>query len=263
MNLELYQIDAFTDKVFSGNPAAVCPLREWPDDKILQNIAMENNLSETSFFIKEKDGYYIRWFTPTTEVKLCGHATIASAFVIFNYLTPGTDNICFNSKSGKLYVRKQKNTLILNFPQELAIVNELSNDYVDILGEKASSIHCISDHSIMAVFNSEESMRLLKPDLHKLLKLEKSLVVTSKSKLKSVDFVSRCFCPQEGINEDPVTGSNHCFLGPFWSGELNKKSMVARQLSRRGGELFITLLDDNRIEISGKAILYMKSEIFF
>lgn len=259
MNLKVYQLDAFTDKVFSGNPAAVCPLDEWLPDDLLQKIAAENNLSETAFFVAKGDGYEIRWFTPTVEVDLCGHATLASAHILFGNAKSNQEVINFYSpRSGKLTVTRQKDYLSLNFPsdriEKLALTEELKSttDKKPIAAYKGKSDY-------MLVFESEEAIREMTPNLNLIAQLPaRGMIVTARG--KSQDFVSRFFGPAVGVNEDPVTGSAHTTLTPYWSGELNKKDLTAAQLSARGGQLFCTDLGD-RVEIGGNAVLFLQGEI--
>lgn len=260
MRIKIYQIDAFTDKVFSGNPAAVCPLSEWLSDDILQKIALENNLAETAFYVKNNDGYQIRWFTPTVEVDLCGHATLAAAFVIFNFENHAGNPITFNSpRSGKLSVTKDGEFLTLNFPtdtfSEIALTPNLINGF-NILPSQAFK----GKTDILLVFESYNQIKNIKPNLPKIAKLEaRGVIITAPG--KQVDFVSRFFGPQSGINEDPVTGSAHTTLIPYWADKLNKNELNAIQLSGRKGFLKCKLMGE-RVEISGQAKLFMKGEIY-
>lgn len=259
MRLKLYQIDAFTDELFSGNPAAVCPLLDnWIEESIMQNIAMENNLSETAFYINKNNNCHIRWFTPTTEVNLCGHATLAAAYVMFNCENYKNTDINFNSKSGVLNVRKEDEYLVMNFPadtiQKAKTTDEIKSCF-DI--EPIETIRGNTDY--MLIYENEEQIRDIKYDLEKISRIKaRGIIITAKG--KSCDFVSRFFAPQSGINEDPVTGSAHTTLTPYWSKILNKNELTAIQLSSRKGFL-ICRNKNNRIEILGKAKLYMKREI--
>ncbi len=258
MKISLYQVDAFTDKVFSGNPAAVCPLEHWLDDSVLQNIAAENNLAETAFYVQTNGGFHIRWFTPRAEVDLCGHATLATAHVIFNLLEYKGSTISFQSRSGILNVSKFGEWLTLNFPvdriEKIEITKELSA-FVD--RPVLEAYKGCSD--FMFVFSGRHEVEALKPDLSKMMQREsRGVIVTAQG--TDCDFVSRYFAPCVGINEDPVTGSAHTTLTPYWSSRLGKTEMTARQLSERGGFLKCKLLVD-RVEIGGQAAFYMSGEI--
>jgi PhzF family phenazine biosynthesis protein len=260
MKYSIYQIDAFTNKLFSGNPAAVCPLDKWINDDLLQKISMENNLAETAFYVKKGNEYQIRWFTPKTEVDLCGHATLAAAYVLFNYEHHIEDIINFHSnRSGKLTVSKQGDSLTLNFPVDIYESIELTEDLkqgFDILPTYALK----GKTDYVLVFETENQIEKIKPDLKQIAKLEgRGVIITAKG--DNVDFVSRFFAPQSGIDEDPVTGSAHTTLTPYWSKRLNKTELTAIQLSERKGYLHCNLLDD-RVEISGNAKLYSIGEIY-
>ncbi|GAC1446842.1 MAG: PhzF family phenazine biosynthesis protein [Pyrinomonadaceae bacterium] len=259
MNIPLYQVDAFTDKVFAGNPAAVCPLENWLPDDVLQNIARENNLAETAFFVRHDDAHELRWFTPTVEVALCGHATLASAFVLFNFLDHNDDTIRFESRqSGTLIVERQDNLLVLDFPARVAMPCAAPRALIDGLGVTPREVLRAFDY--LAVFDSEDEVRALTPNAELLKELHPaSVIVTAKG--DTVDFVSRYFAPSYGIPEDPVTGAAHCTLIPYWAGRLSKTKLHARQISVRGGELFCEYLDD-RVKIGGYAVPYMRGEIF-
>ncbi|MFZ1291331.1 MAG: PhzF family phenazine biosynthesis protein [Melioribacteraceae bacterium] len=257
MKLKLYQVDAFTSDVFKGNPAAVVPLDNWLEDSLMQNIAAENNLAETAFFVNEKDGYRIRWFTPTSEVDLCGHATLASSFVIFNILNYSENKIEFNSRSGKLIVTKENDLINLNFPSRNPQLIELNEILINALGETPNEVYF--DKSTICVFENEATVRNLNPKIKDFLKLKThGVIITSKG--NNVDFVSRFFAPDVGIDEDPVTGYAHTLLIPLWAKKLNKNNLHALQVSKRGGELFCEFLND-RVKISGKAVLYLEGKI--
>lgn len=259
MKYKLYQIDAFTDKVFSGNPAAICPLDKWLPDRILQKIAMENNLAETGFYVKFGDKYQIRWFTPTVEVDLCGHATLSAAHVLFNHENFSGNEISFQSlRSGILKVTKNEDQLTLNFPADVYTEVELTKELMSGLNiEPLRAFKGKTDY--MFVFENEGQIRRLKPDFTKLAKLGgRGIIVTAPGLI--VDFVSRFFAPLAGINEDPVTGSAHTTLTPFWSKELDKTDLEAIQLSARKGYLTCKNLGD-RVEISGQARTYLTGEI--
>jgi len=259
MQIPYYHIDAFTSKVFSGNPAAVCLLDKWLDDKTLLCIAAENNLSETAFLTPTSESrYHLRWFTPEIEVDLCGHATLASAFVILSFIDSSLSSVNFETASGSLTVIKSDDLLSMNFPARKPVLTELPALLSDALG--AEPIEVLRSRDLMAVFDNEAVIRNMKPDFNK-LKLIKDcfgMIVTAKG--ETSDFVSRFFAPNAGIDEDPVTGSAHCTLTPYWSEKLGKNKLTAHQLSKRGGELFCENLVD-RINISGRAALYAKGYI--
>lgn len=259
MKLKIYQVDAFTDKLFSGNPAAVCPLiNEWLDDSTMQNIAMENNLAETAFYIHKNNNYHIRWFTPTTEVDLCGHATLATAYVMFNCENYKNADINFYSKSGVLNIKKESEYLTIDFPADTIEKVETTDEIKACFNiEPMEIIKGKTDY--MLVFESEEQIKNIKFDLKKISQIKaRGIIITAKG--KEYDFVSRFFAPQSGVDEDPVTGSAHTTLTPYWSKVLNKNEMTAMQLSKRKGVLICRNKKD-RIEISGKAKLYMVGEI--
>ena len=257
MKLNIYQVDAFAETVFSGNPAAVIPLGDWLPDEILQHIALENNLSETAFFVPTQTGFHIRWFTPAAEVKLCGHATLASAHVIFSYLNYSKSVILFNSLSGELSVKKENGLYVLNFPASELEETEYPENLKDAFNFQP--VRCIRGRDdLLLVFRSEKEISEIKPDFQKILSSKtRGIIVTASS--GNFDFVSRFFAPAVGINEDPVTGSAHTLLIPFWSRELKKDCLVAKQISARGGILYCRNLAD-RVEIGGKAVTYMMGE---
>lgn len=257
MKIPLYQIDAFTSEVFKGNPAAVCPLLDWPDDEILQNIAAENNLSETAFFVDKGDHFDLRWFTPTMEIDLCGHATLASAYVIFKYLDFDWDKIRFQTISGELIMTRDNNLISMDFPAWKPEPAEIPDILVTALGIRPEKTYKSRD--LIALLPSEEDILNLKPDFCELEKLETlCTIVTAPG--NQVDFVSRVFVPKAGIPEDPVTGSAHSSLIPFWAEKLGKSKMKARQLSKRTGTIFCELMGD-RVKISGKCAPYLIGEI--
>ena len=258
MKLSVYYIDAFTDKLFSGNPAAVI-FSDIKDADLMQNIASENNLSETAFIRKVDDQYHIRWFAPSCEIDLCGHATLASAYVYFNFINPGsTEFEVHSTKNGTLKVILKNDLLFLDFPKDsIAPVNE--NSVEKIIGNKPLEIYQGRD-DILAIVSSEKIIRDLKIDFDLLKKINvRGLIVSAQG--ENCDFVSRCFFPGTGVNEDPVTGSAHTTLTPYWSKKLNKKQLSAIQLSKRGGVLRCED-KDKRIIIGGKAVLYLKGEIY-
>jgi PhzF family phenazine biosynthesis protein len=260
MKLKIYQVDAFTDKTFSGNPAAVCPLDEWISDDLLQKVAMENNLAETAFYVMKENEYEIRWFTPTTEVALCGHATLATAFVLFNYEDHEGNKIVFNSRqSGQLIVTKEGEFLTLNFPADTLEEVEISQELTDCFDIKPiKAFKGATDY--MLVFENKSQIRTIQPNLNEISKLNcRGVIVTAKG--DHVDFVSRFFAPQSGINEDPVTGSAHTTLIPYWAKKYGKNHLTAIQLSKRTGNLKCRYLN-NRVEISGQAKLYLIGDLF-
>jgi PhzF family phenazine biosynthesis protein len=260
MKQKIYQVDTFTDKIFSGNPAAVCPLENWPEDDTMQKIAMENNLAETAFFVKQGDVYHIRWFTPTVEVDLCGHATLASAFVLFNDQQHTGDTLHFFShRSGALTASRQGDLLTLNFPTDIYQEIELSAALISGFNIKPKcAFRGKTDY--LLVFDTENEIRTLIPDLDIIATFGgRGVIVTAKG--TEVDFVSRFFAPQSGIDEDPVTGSAHTTLTPYWAKQLHKTTLTAIQYSERKGFLTCTYLND-RVEISGYCKLYLTGEIY-
>ncbi len=259
MTQKIYQIDAFANKVFSGNPAAVCPLEEWLDDKLMQQIAMENNLAETAFFVKQGDEYNIRWFTPTVEVDLCGHATLASAFVLFYYENYMDNTISFQSyRSGTLIVRREGELLILNFPTDILNRVDATPALLDAFNMKPLEIYR-GKTDYLFIFQKEEDILGIQPCLDHITQLDGRGVIVS-AQGKDVDFVSRFFAPQVGINEDPVTGSAHTTLTPYWAKRLGKNTLTAIQLSDRKGILKCEYLED-RVEIGGQCSPYLIGEI--
>jgi PhzF family phenazine biosynthesis protein len=258
MRVPIYQIDAFTGHVFGGNPAAVCPLDGWLDDLTLQAIAAENNLSETAFLVRMGDGYELRWFTPLVEVPLCGHATLAAAYVVFQYLQPEWTAVTFRTQSGSLPVCQEGDLLTLDFP--LLAPEECSPPPALAEALRVEPSEVLLSTFYLAVLESEEQVRSLAPDME-LLKREigKGVIVTARG--READFVSRFFAPSVGITEDPVTGSAHCTLAPYWAAKLGKRRLHALQVSRRGGELFCGLHGD-RVLISGRAAPYLEGLIY-
>lgn len=258
MKLTIFQVDAFTDSLFSGNPAAVVPLNEWLKEDQMQNIAAENNLSETAFFVKEGDGYRLRWFTPTTEVDLCGHATLATAHVLFNELGYEEPVIVFKTKSGVLTVFKEETLLCMNFPAVRMPKVEAPEVLFKSLGiQPTSEVYKTDDY--MIVLESEGEVAAIQPDLKMLKEIPaRGVIVTARG--NDVDFVSRFFAPQSGVDEDPVTGSAHTKSAPYWSKNLGRNELKARQISKRGGDLICRMKGD-RVEIMGHAVTYLKGEI--
>ncbi len=259
MNLEIYQVDAFASEVFKGNPAAICPLEEWLDAELMQKIALENNLSETAFFVRKDDVYEIRWFTPTFEIDLCGHATLGSAFVIFECLNAKESSVKFHShKSGKLLVEKNGDRLILDFPSRPVSPVEVPPGLIEAIGKQPKEVFKARDYFL--VYETEQEVAEIEPNFAALLKIPTHAVIVT-AKGDNCDFVSRFFAPEVGVYEDPVTGSAHCNLIPFWAQRLGKNELYARQISTRGGELFCELQGD-RVKIGGSAVLYLKGEIY-
>ena len=260
MSQKIYQIDAFADVLFSGNPAAVCPLDNWLDADIMQKIAAENNLAETAFTVPVENGFEIRWFTPTVEVDLCGHATLASAFVLINFEGFTDDKINFFSKnSGTLTVTKNGDLFTLNFPSDsLQKIENLSQFKNCFAHQPIEAYQGKTDY--LLIFENENQIVNIKPNFSEIAKINaRGIIVSSKS--ENYDFVSRFFGPNCGVNEDPVTGSAHTTLTPFWTEKLGKTKLKAKQISKRGGVLECELKND-RILISGKCKTYLKGEIF-
>jgi PhzF family phenazine biosynthesis protein len=258
MGLEIYQIDAFTQETFKGNPAAVVPLEKWLPDRVMQSIALENNLAETAFFVPNGDEYDLRWFTPTIEMDLCGHATLATGYLLFEIL--GTDKhlLRFQTRSGELTVEKEGERYVLDFPSRPGLPSEAPPGLIDAIGAEPKEVLKARDH--LLVYETEAAVKGITPDFNALKKVEAhGVIVTAPG--ESSDFVSRFFAPAVGVDEDPVTGSAHCTLIPFWAERLGKNELFARQVSPRGGELFCELRGD-RVRIGGHATLYLKGEIF-
>jgi PhzF family phenazine biosynthesis protein len=258
MKIPIYQVDAFTDHLFGGNPAAICPLESWLPEKTMQQIAAENHLSETAFFVREGSNYHIRWFTPTIEVDLCGHATVATAHVLHHHLGNKSTELSFDSKSGILPVQIKNDLYVLNFPADTIKATAIDSQLVESLGSwPLETYKGRTDY--LLIFSSEKEIHDFQPDFAQLSQIKaRGIIVTAPG--DTVDFVSRFFGPQSGINEDPVTGSAHTTLVPYWSKRLNKNELIAKQVSTRGGELFLKNLGD-RIEIGGKAKTYLIGEI--
>lgn len=253
-----YVVDAFTDKIFSGNPAGVCILDAELDENLMQNIAAENNLSETAFTVKTDEGYNLRWFTPECEIDLCGHATLATAFILMNYVDNSLSEISFSTKSGMLGVKKKDEFFTMNFPSRMPVECDIPFGLEKALGAKI--INAYRSRDLLVTLNDEKTVKQLAPDFNALAQYKDYFGIAVTAKGDSCDFVSRYFAPASGIQEDPVTGSSHSSLIPFWSKYLNKNDVIARQLSKRGGQLICKNLGD-RVEIGGKAVLYSKGEI--
>lgn len=258
MKIKLFQVDAFTNKLFGGNPAGVCPLDEWLPDELMQNIAFENNLAETAFFVNNGTDYDLRWFTPLAEVDLCGHATLASSHVLFEHLGYNKKEIVFHSRSGELKVRKENGKLTLNFPADVVKKIDAPEDLIIAIGKKPIEVFK-GKTDYMFVYSTQKEIEDINPDFELIKKYKaRGVIVTAKG--EKSDFVSRFFAPMVGINEDPVTGSAHTTLTPYWAGELGKKEMSAKQLSKRQGDLYCKLIN-GRVEISGYAVTYLEGSI--
>ncbi len=256
--MTVYHVDAFTNKLFGGNPAAVCPLQQWLADDVMQKLAAENNLSETAFFVKDGEDFFIRWFTPEFEIDLCGHATLASAFVLFYQLNYAANVIRFNSKSGLLEITRKDDLIELNFPSRPPVECEIPE--LLLKGVSIAPVAVLKSRDYFLVYDSEEDIRNIKPDYSYLNQLDSiGIIVTAPG--RQVDFVSRFFVPNSIIGEDPVTGSAHCNLIPYWSKKLNKTAMVAKQLSAREGDLYCELHGE-RVTMAGNGVLYMKGEFY-
>jgi PhzF family phenazine biosynthesis protein len=258
MRIPIFQVDAFTTRRFAGNPAAVMPLDSFLADETLQAIAAENNLAETAFLVRNGDGYHLRWFTPTTEVPLCGHATLASAAVVMERLEPGRDQVVFHSASGPLVVRRAKAGYIMDFPVRLSEPVSPPPGLTAALGLVPSEV-LASDFNYMAVLESVEAVREVAPDMAALARLDRPGVIVTAKGEGSYDFVSRYFAPAKGIPEDPVTGAAHCMLAPYWATRLGKNEFRAFQASPRGGEVICRLAGD-RVELEGTCVFYLEGE---
>ena len=259
MRLPIYQVDAFADRVFRGNPAAVCPLETWLPDATLQGIAAENNLSETAFFVREGSDYALRWFTPSVEVDLCGHATLASGYVVMRFLETQRESVSFHTaKAGTLVVSRRADMLVMDFPTRPAVPAAAPPGLFAALGGTPREVLRARDHLVL--YGSAAEIAALTPDLAALAKVDCWAVIVTAQGENGVDFVSRFFAPAQGVPEDPVTGSAHCTLVPYWAKRLGKTEFEARQLSRRGGALSCALNGD-RVSIAGKAVLYLEGRI--
>lgn len=258
MKLSLYQVDAFSSRVFGGNPAGVCPLDSWLDYDVMQAIAAENNLAETAFFVAGPDRYHLRWFTPTSEVDLCGHATLASAWVLFEKLGVKAAEVSFDTRSGMLSVKRDGAKLSMDFPSRPGDPCDAPAALLAGLGIRTAEVLRARDY--LVVLESEAAVRAIKPDFAKLMEVDTfGIIVTSPG--DGTDFVSRFFAPRMGVPEDPVTGSSHCTLIPYWAKRLGKQHMKAHQVSARGGEIFCGL-SDTRVSIAGHAVLYLEGTIY-
>ena len=254
-----YVVDAFADHVFEGNPAAVCVLERWPGDDLMLSIARENNLSETAFAVPEGDGWRLRWFTPTMEIDLCGHATLAAAYVITQFVSPGVDTVAFDTLSGRLTVRRKGGLLEMDFPAYQLKQLEVTDQITDALGARPREVWRARD--LLCVFDDPETVINLDPDQEKLKELKGALMqVTAPGTGTHYDCISRSFAPKMGVPEDPVCGSGHCHIIPYWANQLGKTDFVARQASPRGGTLYCRLEGD-RVILAGRAVLYARTEL--
>lgn len=260
MELEFYQVDAFANGPFTGNPAAVVPLASWIDDTLMQQIAMENNLSETAFIVAQGDEYQIRWFTPSIEVDLCGHATLASAFVVFEYLAPTKQSIVFHSKSGPLYVHQSNGKLIMDFPTDTTTDFTPEQELIDAIGCTPFFSYRGKD-DVVLVCDHHQIVKSIKPDMNFLSSYKARGVLVTAPGFDDFDFVSRGFFPAAGINEDPATGSAHTTLTPYWSGRLKKKNLSALQMSSRGGYFELEDRGDRTI-LKGQAHLFAQGKLY-
>lgn len=257
--MKQYIVDAFSDKVFGGNQAAVCVLDKWVSDELMQSIAKENNFSETAFAVKEGESYHLRWFTPVTEIDFCGHATLGTAFVILNYYEKDKSEISFVTQVGKLTVRRKGDAIEMNFPAYSLNKVEVNDTMEEALGVRP--LEAYIDRDLLLVLPDAESVRNLKPDQAKLQELDGlCIAVTAPSDIAGFDCVSRVFAPELALPEDPVTGSTHCMITPYWCGRLGKDELVCCQASQRGGVLYTRLCGD-RVKVAGKAVLYSQGVI--
>lgn len=261
MEIPIYQVDAFSSAAFGGNPAAICPLEEWLPDETLQAIAAENNLSETAYFVRTGERFALRWFTPGCEVDLCGHATLASAYVLFHELGAAWgaagDTLRFDTKSGELVVRRDGERLAMDFPSRPPGRVDVDPGLVGAMGGEPIEILAARDY--LLVYRSASEVRALAPNMEALARIDRfAFIATAPG--EDCDFVSRFFAPAKGVPEDPVTGSAHCTLIPYWAARLGKTSLKARQISKRGGELFCRL-DGDRVEMAGSAALFLRGRI--
>lgn len=253
-----FQVDAFTGDGFFGNPAGVCPLKTWLPDAVMQKIATEVGHSDTAFFVRDGDQYCLRWFSPVMEVELCGHATLAAAFILFKEIEPSRKSVTFETQSGPLQASAQGSRIMLDLPARTLVSKEPTSTLVDLLGRIPNEVWATDNGITMCVFENEELVRQLRPDLEALTQLGQYLLITAPG-IKS-DFVSRYFAPKAGVPEDPVTGSTHCILAPYWARALNRRSLLAHQVSARGGELKCEV-SGSRVTISGNASLTFEGEV--
>ena len=259
MGMKQYIVDAFTDTLFKGNQAAVCVMDKWPEDELMRNIAIENNFSETAFTVKEGNVYHLRWFTPGGEVDFCGHATLGTSYVLFNFFEKEAETIEFITQVGRLSVKRNGDLYVMDFPAYKCNKIEVTDRMTDAIGIRP--LEAYIDRDLLLVLPCANDVRNLKPDLDKVSKLEGlTLAVTALSDTEDFDCVSRVFVPKLNVPEDPVTGSSHCLIAPYWSSRLGRKELTCLQASRRSGILYITC-NENRVSIAGKAVLYSEGEI--
>jgi len=256
--MKQYTVDAFTDKVFSGNPAAVCIMDSWLADETMQKIAIENNLSETAFAVKTGESYHLRWFTPGGEIDLCGHATLATAYTVLRFYDTDRDRVDFDTLSGRLTVFRKGDLLEMDFPAYILKPVEVTQAMTEVIGVKPTAAFMGRD--LLCIVEDENIVRNMKPDMEKVLRLDGALLHVS-APGKDFDCVSRSFAPKLKINEDPVCGSGHCHIVPYWARRLGKNQINAWQASARGGQLFCTVAKD-RIKLAGRAALFAESTIF-
>ena len=259
MRTPIFQVDAFTTRRFAGNPAAVMPMQSFLADAVLQEVAAENNLAETAFLVREGDDYCLRWFTPMTEVPLCGHATLASAAVVMERLEPGRNRVVFHSASGPLTVNRTGTGYVMNFPVRRSALVTLPPGLAEALGATPVEVFA-NEFNYMAVFENVQALRELAPDMAVLARIGRPGVIVTAPGEGPYDFVSRYFAPAKGIPEDPVTGAAHCMLVPYWAKRLGKTTFRAFQSSRRGGELICRLAGD-RVELEGSCVFYLEGEV--
>ena len=259
MGMKQYIVDAFTDTLFKGNQAAVCVMKSWPDDRLMQNIARENNFSETAFTVKEGDIYHLRWFTPGGEVDFCGHATLGTSYVLFNFYETEAERITYSTKVGELSVERQDSLYVMNFPAYHLNRVEVTDRMTRAIGIKP--LEAYLDRDLLLVLPKADDVRNLRFDLNRIRKLDGlTLAVTAPSDNAEYDSVSRVFVPKLNVNEDPVTGSSHCMIAPYWSRRLDKNKLTCFQASERSGVLYVECLGE-RVSIAGKAVLYSEAEI--
>jgi len=258
MQLSQYIINAFTRDTFAGNPAAVVPLLSWLPDDVMQAIAAQNNLSETAFYVKSESNFQLRWFTPVTEVDFCGHATLAAGYVVMQNEQSALDSVIFATRTGVLQVKKHHEEFILDFPVQTCTASSAIEQVSDALGVAVESLYAGEDY--MAVLKNQQYIEQCRPDMHKLKQLDlRGVIITAPG--NNVDFVSRFFAPKAGIDEDPVTGSAHCMLAPYWSAQMHKSALSARQLSARGGEMRCEI-QNKRVIITASAKMFARATIY-
>ena len=256
--MKQYVVDAFTDEVFHGNQAAICIMEQWLSDDLMMNITRENNFSETAFAVKEDEKYHLRWFTPGGEIDLCGHATLACAYVLFRFYIPDADKVVFSTLSGDLTVSKTGDLIEMEFPAYKLKSVPVTDAMIDAIGSVPSEAYMGRD--LLCVFDNEDTVKNLTPDMEKLLNLD-GLLLQVTAPGKTTDSVSRSFAPKLKVTEDPVCGSGHCHIVPYWAEKLGKKNIVAYQASRRGGTLYCRMSGD-RVFMAGKAALFSECELY-